>query len=137
MRFKIICQVFLLGTGAAFAQFPPQIKNVVVIFQENRTPDNLFHFLTPACPLPKNPSALDSCIPASVTDKCYDISPCGLSDQKGTPPTPVELKPVPLSGSVDPDHSHNGFNNMCNPDPATLKCRNDGAWKTSTPAGSS
>jgi phospholipase C len=26
---------------------------------------------------------------------------------------------------------------MCDPDPATLACRNDGAWKTSSPAGSS
>ena len=26
---------------------------------------------------------------------------------------------------------------MCDPDPVTLACRNDGAWKTSSPAGSS
>ena len=139
MKHRAVSLLFLLGTGVAFAQFPPQIKNVIVIFQENRTPDNLFHFLTPACPLPERDSvnALDACIPQHVTESCYDISPCGLSDQKGNPPVPVKLKPVPLSGSVDPDHSHNGFNNMCNPDPATLKCRNDGAWKTSSPAGTS
>jgi phospholipase C len=35
-----------------------------------------------------------------------------------------------LSGSVDPDHTHNGFNHMCDPDPVTYKCRNDGAWQT-------
>ena len=54
---------FLLASPAAFAQFPPQIKNVIVIFQENRTPDNLFHFLTPACPLPSNTDALHACTP--------------------------------------------------------------------------
>jgi len=93
--------------------------------------------LTPACPLPINSDALNACIPNLVTTSCYDISPCGLSDQKGTPPVPVTLKAMPLSGRVDPDHSHNGFNNRCNPNPATLKCRNDGAWKTSSPAGTS
>jgi phospholipase C len=127
---------FLLASPTAFAQFPPQIKNVIVIFQENRTPDNLFHALTPACPLPTNTDALRACTPPVVTSSCYDISPCGLSNQKGSV-VPVTLKPTTLSGSVDPDHSHNGFNNMCDPDPATLECRNDGAWKTSSPAGSS
>ena len=137
MRYRIMSAVFLLGTGVAFAQFPPQIKNVIVIFQENRTPDNLFHSLTPACPLPTGVDALEACIPKPVTDHCYDISPCGLSDQKGTPPIPVKLKPVPLAGGFDLDHSHPGFNNMCDPDPATLKCRNDGAWKTSIYGGTS
>lgn len=126
----------LIASSAAFAQFPPQIKNVVIIFQENRTPDNLFHFLTPACPLPKTEDPLQACTPAEVTSSCYDISPCGLSNQRGTP-VPVTLKPVAMSGNIDPDHSHTGFVNMCDPDPVTLACRNDGAWKTSSPAGSS
>jgi Phosphoesterase family len=133
-----------VGTSSTSAQFPvpspppfpPQIKRVVVVFQENRTPDNLFHFLTPACPLPVNPSPLEACTPEQVTNSCYNISPCGLSNQSGTI-TPVTLKAYPIGGTVDPDHSHNGFNNMCDPDPATQQCRVDGAWKTSSPAGSS
>jgi phospholipase C len=146
MRYGIPIFSLLLAASPAFAQsptsvpfpppFPPQIKNVVIIFQENRTPDNLFHTLGPACPLPSNTDILAACIPEKVTGSCYDISPCGISNQSGSPVV-VPLKPTPLSGSVDPDHSHNGFNNMCDPDPATLKCRNDGAWKTSSPAGSS
>jgi hypothetical protein len=75
-------------------------------------------------------------ISAVYAAKCYDISPCGISNQSGSD-VPIPLKGVPLSGSVDPDHSHNGFNNMCDPDPITLACRNDGAWKTSSPADSS
>jgi phospholipase C len=126
----------LFVSTACFAQFPSQIKNVVIIFQENRTPDNLFHFLTPACPLAQTADPLQACTPAQVTSSCYDISPCGISNQSGTP-VAVTLKPVALSGSVDPDHSHTGFENMCDPDPVTLACRNDGAWKTSSPAGSS
>jgi len=129
--------MLLLGTDVGLAQFPPQITNVVVIFQENRTPDNLFHFLTPACPLPASVPPLDACIPKPVTEHCYDISPCGLSNERRTLPVPVYLKPVPLAGSVDPDHSHKGFNNMCDPFPLTLQCRNDGAWKTSFPAETS
>jgi phospholipase C len=120
----------------AIAQFPPQIKNVVVIFPENRTPDNLFHFLTPACLLPPAAEGLHACIPATVTSSCYDISPCGLSDETGKI-LPVTLVPTPLEGSVDPNHSHTGFNYMCDPDATTLECRNTGAWKTSSPAGSS
>ena len=57
----------------SFAQFPPQIKNIVVIVQENRTPDNLFHFLTPACRLVEPRRGNASCIPAeagySITEK--------------------------------------------------------------------
>ena len=132
MKYRLTTLVFLLGTATAFAQFPPQIKNVVLIIQENRTPDNLFHFLTPVCPIPWGAKGLDACIPNPVTTSCYDISPCGLSNQKGkNSPVPVKLKPLSLSASVNPDHSHKGFNDMCDPDPVTLQCRIDGAWKTS------
>ena len=128
--------VVLLASGTTFAQFPSQIKNVVVIFQENRTPDNLFHFLTPACPIPSGATGLTACTPNPVTTSCYDISPCGISNQSGTD-VPVTLTGAPLSGSVDPNHTHTGFNYMCDPDPVTLACRNDGAWRTSSPAGAS
>jgi phospholipase C len=117
----------LITCTCALAQFPPQIKNVVLIVQENRSPDNLFHFLTPACPIPPGATGLNACTPR-VTNWCYDVSPCGLSNQSGAV-VPVTLTGVPLANSVDLDHSHTGFENMCDPD-ATFKCRNDGAWKT-------
>jgi phospholipase C len=129
------------GCGTPIHQLPPpvhagwppaQIKNVVIIFQENRTPDNLFHFLTPACPIPAGASGLQACTPA-VSTSCYDVSPCGLSMREGQL-TSITLTPIPLGGSVDPDHTHKGFINMCDPDPVTLVCRNDGAWKTTVPA---
>jgi hypothetical protein len=99
---RIFFLLFLLGSAAA-AQFPPTIKNVVVIFQENRTPDNLFHFLTPQCPLGPGPGGELACTPVSVTTSCYNISPCGLSNQSGTV-VPVVLAPRPLAGKIDPDH---------------------------------
>jgi phospholipase C len=108
--------------------FPSQIKHVIVIFQENRTPDNLFHFLSPLCTIPSGASGLAACTPTPVTKSCYDISPCGLSNQSGTP-LPVTLTGVPLYGSTDPSHAHTAFEQMCDPDPANgYACRNDGAW---------
>jgi len=129
---KIIAKVLfpLVVCATAFGQFPSQIKNVVVIVQENRTPDNLFHFLTPACPIPTGATGYQACTPRPVTNRCYDVSPCGLSNQTGTV-VPVTLTGVPLAGTADPDHLHRGFENMCDPD-STFKCRNDGAWKTAT-----
>lgn len=123
-----------IAFGQAVPQFPPQIKNVIVIFQENRTPDNLFHFLTPACPLPQVPQELQNCIPIAAAGNCYDVSPCGISNQSGTR-TPIELKPISLSAGTDPDHTHTGFDNMCDPSVFTTTCRNDGAWKTTKAAG--
>lgn len=132
MNFKSILPMLLLGSGSVFAQFPPQIKNVILIIQENRTPDNLFHFLSPQCLLGPGPGGEYACTPAMVTDKCYNIAPCGLSNESGTL-APVTLTPVPLSGSVDPSHKHAAWYDMCDPDPATLKCRMDGAWQTTLP----
>jgi phospholipase C len=111
-----------------WAQFPLAIRNVVVIVQENRTPDNLFHFLTPACSIPTGASGLNACTPSPVTNSCYDISPCGLSNQSKTV-EPITLTGIPLMGSPDPTHTHAAFEDMCDPD-SSFKCRNDGAWKT-------
>ena len=128
--------VFVFAFPMASAQLPPQIQNVVVIVQENRTPDNLFHYLTPACPIPARAAGLTACTPAPVTSNCYNIAPCGVSNQTGTP-VPVQLHSVPLYGSVDPSHSHTSWEQMCDRDPATLQCRNDGAWQISPQTGAS
>lgn len=119
----------LLVCTMAWAQFPAQLENVVVIVQENRTPDNLFHFLTPACPIPAGATGYAACSPSPVTSSCYDISPCGLSNQSGTV-LPIELSGAPLEGTADPSHSHGAFELMCDPD-SNFQCRNDGAWHTS------
>ena len=61
------------------------IRHVVIIFQENRTPDNLFQGL---------PNA--------------DIAASGLNTSGET----IALQPVPLANTYDLDHSHKGFINM-------------------------
>src|SRR5579863_498262 len=136
MKKNAPCLLLLLAPVTVLAQFPHQIKNIVIIVQENRTPDNLFHYLEPRCPIPPNAAGLDACTPAPVTTACYNIATCGVSNQSGSP-DPVTLKPVPLYGSAEPQHSHWSFEKMCDPDPATLECRNDGAWKITIPAGHS
>jgi phospholipase C len=125
--------LFAQSTGAPMKPngFPSQITHVVVIFQENRTPDNLFHFLSPLCPIPIGAKGLAACTPNPVTTSCYDISPCGLTNNNKTKtPQPFTLVGVPMSGSTDPSHAHTAFEQMCDPDPANgYACRNDGAWQ--------
>jgi hypothetical protein len=113
MRLTVRLWFLFMVCGMAFAQFPTQIKNVVVIVQENRTPDNLFHFLTPACHIPTGATGYQACSP-SVTSSCYDVSPCGLSNQSGTV-VPITLTAMPLAGSADLIHSHLAFDKCATP----------------------
>jgi len=139
MKCRIASLPWLLVSASAFAQLPAQIKHVVIVFQENRTPDNLFQALPQSkkCAIPAGASGLKACVP-EVSDSCYDVSPCGLSNYKtATDPVPVKLDPVYIAGSADPDHSHYGFVGMCNPNTANnFDCRNDGAYRTTCKPGS-
>jgi phospholipase C len=85
----------------------PQVQHVVVIFQENRTPDNLFH-------------GLQAYMPAA------DIANSGVNSTGQT----ITLSPVPLANSYDLGHGHSAFTAMydnglmngadrvsCSPDP--------------------
>jgi phospholipase C len=73
----------LLGTPFAAAQ--NRIKYVIVIFQENRTPDNLFHGLPGA-----------------------DIANTGLNSKGET----ITLTPQPLANNYGADHTHAAFTAM-------------------------
>jgi len=64
---------------------PNKIQHVVVIFQENRTPDNLFHGL---------PNA--------------DIANSGVNSLGQT----IPLQPIPLANHYDLGHRHNDFLRM-------------------------
>ena len=84
--------LFLLGAFAQ-AQFPSAIKHVIVVFQENRTPDNLFH---------------DLCTPPwwTGTGTCpYDISTTFVDGTGTTQP----LAPVGLATNFDLSHAHSAF----------------------------
>lgn len=82
----ILALTFLLG-AAAYAQFPP-FQHVIVVFQENRTPDNLFHDLC------SSPWWTGGACP-------YDIQ---TTFGNGTP-----LAAVGLATNFDLGHSHTSF----------------------------
>jgi phospholipase C len=73
------------AAGAAVADIP-QVQHVVVIFQENRTPDNLFH-------------GLQAYLPGA------DIATGGVNSKGQT----ITLTPVPLANDYDLGHQHSSF----------------------------
>jgi phospholipase C len=76
-----------------------KINHVVVIIQENRTPDNLFH----------DPKLISA---------GADIALQGLTSTGQR----ITLTPGRLATRYDLDHTHQGFLNVCNYDPATNSC---------------
>jgi phospholipase C len=107
--------VLFLAAVAAQAQLS-NFKHVVVIVQENRTPDNLFQGLCTspygACAVPPTPLAP------------YDIQTSKWLTKNGT----IDPTPVALASAYGLGHSHDSFNLMCdmvagNPP----MCRMDGA----------
>jgi phospholipase C len=98
------------GCGGGSTAVPPplvKIQHVIVIVQENRTPDNLFHD------------------PVLIA-RGADIASSGL-DSSGNQ---VPLTPTPLGINYDLGHSHGDFVVMCDLNPVTGVCKMDGAQYT-------
>jgi len=87
---------------------PGNIQHVVIIFQENRTPDNLF----------QDPVLIG---------RGADVVQSG-KDSKGNT---IPLKKASLQVDFDPAHSHRAFEDMCHLNSATGQCQMDGADKIS------
>jgi phospholipase C len=81
-----------------------KIQHVVVIFQENRTVDNLF----------QDPNLIA---------KGADIAQSGKDSHGNT----IPLKQVHLQVDYDPSHTHSAFNEMCDLNSVNGQCRMDGA----------
>ena len=98
----------LNGCGGTAGSPPPpppgKILHVVVIFQENRTPDNLF----------QDPVLIS---------RGADIVKSGKDHTGNT----IQLKKISLQVDYDPVHSHRAFNNMCDLNSVTGQCQMDGA----------
>ncbi len=109
---SIVMTLVLLALASAGPVFThaqiSQFQHIVIIYQENRTPDNLFQGLCGPqrylCPRP------------------YNLQNFG-TDTKGQT---VQLTEVPLGSSYDPDHSYRAFVHMCHLDTNTNQCRMDG-----------
>jgi len=111
---KTLALLAMAATGPVLIQ--AQISNfrhIVIIFQENRTPDNLFQGLCgqtrSQCPTP------------------YDVRNYGF-DNKGHK---IQLQKVPLgSGYIGSGYTHDGFVTMCHLDKTTNECKMDGLSST-------
>jgi phospholipase C len=81
---KSLLLSLLLGSAVAHAQFPSAITHVVVIFQENRTPDNLFQGLYGL--VGSNGTAYDiQNFWVDTSGKQHPLRPAGLSTNFGLP----------------------------------------------------
>jgi len=106
------------GSSSSTSTPPPgKIQHVVVIFQENRSPDNLFQD------------------PVLYQQRGADIAQKGTDSHGNT----VALQEINLGVGFDPDHSHKAFTDMCdlNTGVNPPQCRMDGADKipVSCPTG--
>lgn len=85
----LIAELALPAAPAMAGTATPHFAHIVIVLQENRTPDNLFG---------SNPSF----------EPGVDIAASGNNGSG----TPVPLSPVPLATCYDPNHSHNAFVTM-------------------------
>jgi phospholipase C len=85
------------GVQVAFGEipFPNPIHHVIVIVQENRTPDNLFHGLLTW---------------PGINPANYDIASRGVNSKGEV----IPLEPIPLGISYDLSHAHAAFVAMYN-----------------------
>jgi phospholipase C len=114
--------LLLFGTLLAHGQIS-HFKHVIVIVQENRTPDNLFQGL---CAPPFGTSGSCSTTPNETQ---YNIQTSNWLD-KHSPTGVTQPLPVPLGNGYDLSHSHEAFNSQCDANPSGA-CRMDGAGDVS------
>ena len=126
---KVVAAALMLlavsGMNLAHAQSPDPsdqraFEHIVIIVQENRTPDNLFQGL---CMRPFGSEA--SCSVHPSTEQ-YDIQTRNWSD-KSSPSGATQPQTVQLAAKYDLSHAHAAFEAMCNPQVHQGPCRMNGA----------
>ena len=121
----LLCLVAGISTVDALAQIS-QFQHIIVVVQENRTPDNLFYVLCAISPCSTTPDNTQYNV--QTADWLDETSPTGVTQ-------PIA---IPLANRYGVDHSHAGWKNQCdlnlvlNPP----QCRMDGAAHTSKNRGS-
>jgi phospholipase C len=108
----------LFCSSAVDAQIS-SFQHVIIVFQENRTPDNLFQGL---CLPPYGKKGSCSITP---TGSQYDILSTNWLDKTSSTGT-TQPTPVPLANGYDPSHTHLAFTTTCDGS-APGVCRMDGA----------
>lgn len=113
-RISLCLLLWLGGACLAGAQIR-SFQHIVLIIQENRTPDNLFQGL---------------CVPAAIcsakpTTLQYDIQTSNWKD-KTQPTGVIQPLPVPLASTYDLNHLHPSWVKQCDLNPTTHVCAMDG-----------
>jgi phospholipase C len=109
---------FFLGSPLSQAQIS-SFKHIIVVIQENRSPDNLFQGL---CSPPYGTSSSCSAAP---TGSQYDVQTSNWLDKTSTTGV-TQPTPAPLANAFDLNHSHGGFALLCDMNSSRI-CRMDGA----------
>jgi len=117
----LVLPVCLAAGAVAQTQNPIQIssfEHIVIVVQENRTPDNLFQGL---------------CIKASScsttpTSAQYNIQTSNWLDG-GVTGGVIQPLPVPLANAYDMTHGNTAWGYQCHMDTSTGACRMDGDYK--------
>jgi phospholipase C len=114
---KVSLLLAVLGAMSSSAQIP-SFEHIIVVFLENRTPDNLFQGV---CKAPYN-----KVCNTKPTGSQYNIQTKNWLDKHSstgvTQPTSVAL-----ANTYDLGHNHDSFDKMCDVDVKTGKCKMDGA----------
>src|ERR1700730_15336802 len=111
--------VFWFGTIVSHGQIW-NFQHIVVIVQENRTPDNLFQGLC------ISPTALQRPCSTTPSSSQYNIQTNNWLDKKSSTGT-TQPTPARLANSYDLSHAHSAFVKMCDAYPGTGVYRMDGA----------
>jgi phospholipase C len=111
-------RLLLFGALLTQAQIT-SFQHVVVIVQENRTPDNLFYGL---CSTPRG--AVDRCS-TNPTAAQYNIQTGNWLDKNSVAGV-TQPKPVALANKYDLSHAHKAFVSMCDANAKGI-CAMDGA----------
>lgn len=111
----------LLGSPLAHAQIS-SFKHIIVVIQENRSPDNLFQGL---CSAPYGTSGSCSTTP---TGSQYDIQTTDWRDKTSSTGV-TQPGPVPLANAYDLNHTYEGFKVACDMNSSRV-CRMDGSGLT-------
>jgi phospholipase C len=114
----LFCGMVFCSTNLAYGQIS-NFQHVIIVFQENRTPDNLFQGL---CKPPYGNSKSCSSTP---TGSQYDILTSNWLDKSSSTGT-TQPMPFPLANNFDPSHTHSAFLTTCDAS-APGVCRMDGA----------
>ena len=120
------CRVSIVAILACFAAFPlysqvPHFQHIVVIVQENRSPDNMFQGL---CVPPYGNSQSCSTNPGPGQYNIQTSKWLDASNARGY----TQPQPVGFTDPYDLDHSHQAYKSMCdNSFALNTPCKMDGA----------